>query len=73
MGAGAGGAAPSDRMLDAVGLVGPIDRGQGQGQLAAFRPAGVELAILMAPIGVHGARVVIEAFARRAGPCRHRS
>ena len=60
--AGAGGAALSDRMLDAVCLIGPISRCRDQ--LAAFRAAGVDLPILSAPIGGDGAREVIRAFRR---------
>jgi len=33
-------------------------------QLAAFRSAGVDMPILVAPIGVDGARGVIKAFRR---------
>jgi alkanesulfonate monooxygenase SsuD/methylene tetrahydromethanopterin reductase-like flavin-dependent oxidoreductase (luciferase family) len=57
---GAGGDALTDRMLDAVCLIGPISRCQEQ--LAAFRAAGVDLPILSAPIGVEGVRGVIKAF-----------
>ena len=60
--AGAGGAALSDRMLDAICLIGPISRCREQ--LAAFREAGVDLPILSPPIGVDGAREVIRAFRR---------
>ena len=59
---GAGGAALSDRILDAVCLTGPMARCREQ--LAAFRSAGVDLPILVAPIGVDGARAVIKAFRR---------
>jgi 5,10-methylenetetrahydromethanopterin reductase len=59
---GGGGAALSDRMLDAVCLTGPLARCREQ--LAAFRSAGVDLPILVAPIGVAGARGVIKAFRR---------
>lgn len=59
---GAGGAALSDRLLDAVCLLGPMDRCQQQ--LAAFRAAGVDLPILVPPIGVEGARATIKAFRR---------
>jgi alkanesulfonate monooxygenase SsuD/methylene tetrahydromethanopterin reductase-like flavin-dependent oxidoreductase (luciferase family) len=57
---GAGGDSLSDRMLDAICLIGPISRCREQ--LAAFRAAGVDLAILSPPIGVDGASAVIEAF-----------
>ena len=60
--AGAGGAALSDRMLDAICLIGPISRCHEQ--LAAFREAGVDLPILSPPIGVDRAREVIRAFRR---------
>ena len=60
--AGAGGNSLSDRMLDAICLIGPISRCREQ--LAAFRAAGVDLPILSAPIGVDGAREVIRAFRR---------
>ena len=59
---GAGGGALSDRMLDAICLIGPISRCREQ--LAAFRDAGVDLPILAPPIGVDGARAVIRAFRR---------
>jgi hypothetical protein len=60
MAGGLGGAALSDRPLDAVCLLGPVTRCQEQ--LAAFHAAGVELSILVPPIGVVGARAVIAAF-----------
>jgi 5,10-methylenetetrahydromethanopterin reductase len=59
---GGGGASLSDRILDAVCLTGPMARCTEQ--LAAFRSAGVDLPILVAPIGVDGARGVIKAFRR---------
>jgi alkanesulfonate monooxygenase SsuD/methylene tetrahydromethanopterin reductase-like flavin-dependent oxidoreductase (luciferase family) len=59
---GGGGASLSDRILDAVCLLGPLARCKEQ--LAAFRSAGVDLPILVAPIGVDGARSVIKAFRR---------
>jgi len=59
---GTGGASLSDRILDAVCLSGPLSRCREQ--LAAFRSAGVDLPILVAPIGVEGAREVIKAFRR---------
>ena len=49
-------------LLDAVCLIGPIARCREQ--LAAFRAAGVDLPILVPPIGVDGARAVIRAFRR---------
>jgi hypothetical protein len=60
--AGAGGAPLSDRLLDAVCLIGPISRCHEQ--LAAYRAAGVDLPILSPPIGVDGARDLIRAFGR---------
>ena len=60
--AGAGGASLSNRLLDAICLIGPISRCREQ--LAAFRAAGVDLPILSPPIGVGGARDVIRAFRR---------
>jgi alkanesulfonate monooxygenase SsuD/methylene tetrahydromethanopterin reductase-like flavin-dependent oxidoreductase (luciferase family) len=59
---GAGPASLSDRLLDAVCLIGPVARCREQ--LAAFRAAGLDLPILVAPIGVDGARTVIAAFRR---------
>ena len=59
---GAGGASLTDRLLDAVCLLGPVARCREQ--LAAFRVAGVDLPILVPPIGVEGARAVIKAFRR---------
>ncbi len=60
--AGAGGDSLSDRLLDAVCLIGPMSRCREQ--LQAFRAAGVDLPILSPPIGVDGAREVIRAFRR---------
>lgn len=60
--AGAGGASLSDRLLDAVCLIGPISRCREQ--LAVYREAGVDLPILSPPIGVEGARELIRAFRR---------
>lgn len=59
---GAGAAALSDRLLDAVCLIGPISRCRDQ--LAAYREAGSDLPILSPPIGADGAREVIRAFRR---------
>jgi alkanesulfonate monooxygenase SsuD/methylene tetrahydromethanopterin reductase-like flavin-dependent oxidoreductase (luciferase family) len=59
---GAGAAALSDRLLDAICLLGPLERCRER--LAAYRAAGVDLPILMPPIGVDGARGVIQAFRR---------
>ena len=63
---GAGGAALSDRLLDAVCLLGPMARCREQ--LAAFRSAGVDLPILVPPIGVDAARAVISGFRRSRPP-----
>jgi alkanesulfonate monooxygenase SsuD/methylene tetrahydromethanopterin reductase-like flavin-dependent oxidoreductase (luciferase family) len=59
---GAGPAALSDRLLDAVCLLGPMARCREQ--LAAFRAAGVDVPILLPPAGVEAARAVIRAFRR---------
>jgi len=59
---GVGGASLSDRLLDAVCLSGAISRCREQ--LSAFRAAGVDLPILVPPIGIEGARAVIKAFRR---------
>jgi alkanesulfonate monooxygenase SsuD/methylene tetrahydromethanopterin reductase-like flavin-dependent oxidoreductase (luciferase family) len=60
--AGAGGLALSDRLLDAVCLIGPMSRCREQ--LAAYRDAGVDVPILSPAIGVDSAREVIHAFRR---------
>ena len=57
---GGGGAALSDRVLDAVCLIGPLSRCREQ--LAAFRAAGADLPILMPPYDVDGVRAAIKAF-----------
>jgi alkanesulfonate monooxygenase SsuD/methylene tetrahydromethanopterin reductase-like flavin-dependent oxidoreductase (luciferase family) len=59
---GAGPASLSDRLLDAICLLGPLSRCQDH--LAAFRAAGVDLPILYPPVGLDGARAVIRAFRR---------
>ena len=59
---GVGGPSLSERILDAMCLTGPLTRCREQ--LGAFRSAGVDLPILVAPIGVDGARGVIKAFRR---------
>ena len=56
---GEGAASLSDRLLDEICLIGPIEK-----RLADYRAAGVDMPILMAPIGVDGARAVINAFQR---------
>jgi alkanesulfonate monooxygenase SsuD/methylene tetrahydromethanopterin reductase-like flavin-dependent oxidoreductase (luciferase family) len=60
MESGAGSSSLSDALLDSICLLGPIERCQQR--LAEYRASGVDLPILMAPIGVGGARAVIEAF-----------
>ena len=57
-----GGPSLSDRILDATCLMGPLTRCQEQ--LAIFRAAGVDLPILVPPIGIDNARAVIKAFRR---------
>ena len=57
-----GGPSLSDRILDATCLMGPPTRCQEQ--LAIFRAAGVDLPILVPPIGIDNARAVIKAFRR---------
>jgi alkanesulfonate monooxygenase SsuD/methylene tetrahydromethanopterin reductase-like flavin-dependent oxidoreductase (luciferase family) len=59
---GAGGAALSERLLDAICLIGGVD--ECIERLAVYREAGVAMPILMPPIGVDGARTVIKHFAR---------
>jgi alkanesulfonate monooxygenase SsuD/methylene tetrahydromethanopterin reductase-like flavin-dependent oxidoreductase (luciferase family) len=59
---GVGAGSLSDRLLDAVCLLGPL--AHCRQQLAAFRAAGTDLPILVPPIGVEGARAVIKAFRR---------
>ena len=58
---GAGGAALSERLLDAVCLIGSVD--ECLERLSVFRAAGVDLPILMPPVGVDGARATIRHFA----------
>ena len=57
---GAGGDALSNAFLDAVCLIGPVSRCLER--LAVFTDAGLDLPILVAPVGVDGARAVIGAF-----------
>jgi alkanesulfonate monooxygenase SsuD/methylene tetrahydromethanopterin reductase-like flavin-dependent oxidoreductase (luciferase family) len=59
---GGGAAALSDRLLDAVCLLGPVARCREQ--LQAFRAAGADLPILMPSVDVDGGRAAIKAFAR---------
>jgi len=56
----AGGAALSDRVLDAICLIGPVARCRER--LAAYREAGLDLPILWPAMGVDSAREVIAAF-----------
>jgi alkanesulfonate monooxygenase SsuD/methylene tetrahydromethanopterin reductase-like flavin-dependent oxidoreductase (luciferase family) len=65
---GAGATALSNELLDSVSLIGPLERCHRK--LEEFRQAGVDLPILMPPIGIDGARAVIEAFsvAARGAP-----
>jgi alkanesulfonate monooxygenase SsuD/methylene tetrahydromethanopterin reductase-like flavin-dependent oxidoreductase (luciferase family) len=59
---GAGGDALSDRVLDAICLIGPV--GRCRDRLALYREAGLDLPILWpgALLGIAGAREVIAAF-----------
>jgi alkanesulfonate monooxygenase SsuD/methylene tetrahydromethanopterin reductase-like flavin-dependent oxidoreductase (luciferase family) len=59
---GVGQDALTDRLLDAVCLLGPVTRCREQ--LDAFRAAGVDIPILMPAMGVEAARAVIQAFRR---------
>jgi hypothetical protein len=61
---GAGAESLSNELLDSICLIGPLDRCQQR--LADYRQAGVDLPILMAPLGVAGAREVISALAGRS-------
>jgi alkanesulfonate monooxygenase SsuD/methylene tetrahydromethanopterin reductase-like flavin-dependent oxidoreductase (luciferase family) len=57
---GAGADSLSNDLLDSICLIGPVENCKQQ--LAEYRAAGVDLPILMAPLGVEGARTVISAF-----------
>jgi hypothetical protein len=59
---GEGAASLSDRLLDEICLIGPTERCQRR--LADYRAAVVDMPILMPPLGVDGARAVINAFRR---------
>jgi alkanesulfonate monooxygenase SsuD/methylene tetrahydromethanopterin reductase-like flavin-dependent oxidoreductase (luciferase family) len=59
---GAGGEALSDRLLDAICLIGPVARCRER--LAAYREAGLDLPILWPAMGVDGARQTIAAFSQ---------
>ena len=57
---GAGGAALSNRLLDAVCLLGPLSRCKQK--LEEYRSAGADLPILVPPIGTDSARALIRDF-----------
>jgi 5,10-methylenetetrahydromethanopterin reductase len=57
---GAGGEALSDRLLDAICLIGPVARCRER--IAQYREAGLDLPILWPALGVESAREVIAAF-----------
>jgi 5,10-methylenetetrahydromethanopterin reductase len=57
---GVGGEALSDRLLDAICLIGPVERCRDR--LAEYRDAGVDLPILWPAFGVDSAREVIATF-----------
>ena len=59
---GAGGDALSDRVLDAICLLGPIE--QCRERVAAYREAGLDLPIIWPALGIDSAREAIAAFAR---------
>jgi alkanesulfonate monooxygenase SsuD/methylene tetrahydromethanopterin reductase-like flavin-dependent oxidoreductase (luciferase family) len=61
---GAGGDSLSNELLDSICLIGPVERCKER--LAEYWAAGVDLPILMAPLGVEGARTVISAFSEAA-------
>src|SRR5438105_138933 len=58
----AGAEALSDELLDSICLIGPPERCQQR--LAEYRSAGLDMPILLGPLGVDGARQVIAAFRR---------
>ncbi len=61
---GGGGEALSERVLDAICLLGPVERCRER--IAAYREAGLDLPILWPALGVESAREVIAAFSRRS-------
>jgi alkanesulfonate monooxygenase SsuD/methylene tetrahydromethanopterin reductase-like flavin-dependent oxidoreductase (luciferase family) len=61
---GVGAESLSNELLDSICLIGPVDRCKER--LVEYRAAGVDLPILMAPLGVDGARTVISAFSAAA-------
>jgi alkanesulfonate monooxygenase SsuD/methylene tetrahydromethanopterin reductase-like flavin-dependent oxidoreductase (luciferase family) len=58
--AGSGGEALSDRLLDAICLIGPVARCRDR--LGHYREAGLDLPILWPALGIDAARAVIAAF-----------
>jgi alkanesulfonate monooxygenase SsuD/methylene tetrahydromethanopterin reductase-like flavin-dependent oxidoreductase (luciferase family) len=58
---GAGGDALSDRVLDAICLLGPVERCRDR--IAAYREAGLDLPIIWPALGIESARDAIAAFA----------
>jgi len=58
---GVGGDALSDRVLDAICLIGPV--GRCRDRLALYREAGLDLPILWPALGVESAREIVAAFA----------
>jgi alkanesulfonate monooxygenase SsuD/methylene tetrahydromethanopterin reductase-like flavin-dependent oxidoreductase (luciferase family) len=59
---GGGGEALSDRVLDAICLLGPVERCRER--IAAYRAAGLDLPILWPALGVESAREIIAVFSR---------
>ncbi len=59
---GAGGDALSDRVLDAICLLGPIEHCRDR--IAAYREVGLDLPIIWPALGLESAREAIAAFAR---------
>jgi hypothetical protein len=59
---GAGAESLTDSLLDAICLIGSVERCNQR--LTEYREAGVDMPILMAPLGVEGARSVIGAFSQ---------
>lgn len=57
---GGGGASLSDRLLDAICLIGPVARCRER--IAQYREAGLDLPILWPGLGVDSARAVIATF-----------
>jgi len=58
---GVGGDALSDRVLDAICLLGPVERCRDR--IAAYREAGLDLPIIWPALGIESARDAIAAFA----------